>query len=65
VFDMLGPGVDEGDVLTGLHHMRPGISADGTRSDDCDFPAHGFSFSCIRRHDRTGSLTYRLGLDAP
>ena len=29
MLDMFGPGIDEGDVLAGLHHMRTGIAADG------------------------------------
>ena len=40
VLDMLGPGIDEGDVLARLHHMRPGIAADGARSHDDDLVAH-------------------------
>ena len=40
VLDMLGPGIDEGHVLAGLHHMRAGIAADRARSDDRDLPAH-------------------------
>ena len=28
VLDMLGPRIDEGDVLAGLHHVRAGIAAD-------------------------------------
>nr|WP_231168418.1 hypothetical protein [Bradyrhizobium sp. 41S5] len=40
VLDMLGPGIDEGDVLTRLHHMRSGIAADRTRADDRDLPTH-------------------------
>jgi hypothetical protein len=43
VLDMLRPGIDERDVLTRLHHMGAGIAADGARSDDRDFSAHGFS----------------------
>jgi hypothetical protein len=41
MLDMLGPGIDERDVLTRLRHMGTGIPADGPRSDDYDFPAHG------------------------
>src|SRR5262245_6681816 len=40
VLDVLGPGIDKGDVLPRLHHVRPGISADGASSDDCDLPSH-------------------------
>ena len=35
-FDVFRPRVDVGHVLAGLHHMRPGITADGTRADDRD-----------------------------
>ncbi len=38
-----------GDVLAGLHHMSAGIPADGPRSDDRDFPAHGFPRHFLRR----------------
>jgi hypothetical protein len=46
--DMLGPEIDERHVLTSLDHMGTSIPADGTRSDDNDFPAHGspLHFSC-------------------
>ena len=40
---MLGPGIDEGHVLAGLHHVGAGIAADRARADDGDLPAHGFS----------------------
>ena len=40
VLDMLGPGIDEGDVFAGLHHMGAGISADRAGSDDCNPAAH-------------------------
>jgi hypothetical protein len=40
VLDMIGPWIDERDVLARLHHMRAGISADRTRSDDRYLPAH-------------------------
>ena len=42
VLDMLGPGIDEGDVLARLHHMGTGIPADGPRSDDRYLPTHAF-----------------------
>ena len=42
VLDMLGPGIDERDVLARLHHMGAGIAADRTRSDDRYLPAHAF-----------------------
>jgi hypothetical protein len=37
---MLGPGIDEGHILTGLSHVPADIAADGARSDDCDPSAH-------------------------
>jgi hypothetical protein len=40
VLDMLGPWIDEGHVLAGLHHVGAGISADGAGPDDRDFLAH-------------------------
>ena len=40
MLDMLGPGIDEGDVLARLHHMGAGIAADRTRSDNRYLPAH-------------------------
>ncbi len=40
--DMLGPGVDEGHVLAGLHHMRAGISADRAGADDRYLVAQDF-----------------------
>ena len=43
VLDMLGPGIDEGHVLAGLHHMRAGIAADRPRSHDRYLPAHAFA----------------------
>jgi hypothetical protein len=43
VLDMLGPWVDERHVLARLHHMGPGIAADGARSDNRYFAAHCFS----------------------
>src|SRR5262249_29162837 len=43
MFDMLGPWIDEGHVLTGLHHMRTGIAANRTRTHDRYFVAHVFS----------------------
>jgi hypothetical protein len=42
MLDMLGPGIDEGDVLARLHHVGTGISADRAGSDDRYFLAHGF-----------------------
>ena len=54
MLDMLGPGIDEGDVLAGLHHMSAGIAADGAGPDDRDssgpcFPRH---FLGVRRKPR-------------
>ena len=40
---MLGAGIEEGDVLAGLHHMRPSIASDGACADDRDLPAQVFS----------------------
>ncbi|MGY2987272.1 hypothetical protein ACVI1K_004619 [Bradyrhizobium sp. USDA 4508] len=40
VLDMRGPGIDEGDVLPRLHHMRTGVAADSARADDRDLPSH-------------------------
>ena len=41
VLDVLGPGIDEGDVLAGLHHVRADVAADGACADDGDFlPGH-------------------------
>src|SRR5260370_37960168 len=34
-FDVFRPRIDVGHVLAGLHHMRPGITADRARADDC------------------------------
>src|SRR5580693_5175257 len=42
VLDMLGPWIDERDLLTRLHHMRAGIPADGTRPDDSYLSTHAF-----------------------
>jgi len=42
VIDMRGPGVDEGNVLTGLHHMSAGIPADRTSSDNRYLVAQDF-----------------------
>ena len=42
VLDMLGPRIDEGHVLAGLHHMGAGIAADRARSDNGNLPAHAF-----------------------
>src|SRR5438045_3067116 len=39
--DMLRPRIDEGDILTGLRHMRAGIAADRPGADDDDSLAHG------------------------
>jgi hypothetical protein len=41
VLDMLGPGVDEGDVLARLHHVRARIPPDRTGADDRDSLPHG------------------------
>ena len=42
VLDMLGPRIDEGDVLARLHHMGAGIAADRARTNDGYFPTHAF-----------------------
>jgi hypothetical protein len=42
MLDMLGPWIDEGHVLAGLHHMGAGIPADGSRPDDSYLPTHAF-----------------------
>ena len=42
VLDMLGPWIDERDVLARLHHVGAGISADGARSDNRYLPTHAF-----------------------
>jgi hypothetical protein len=63
VLDMLGPWIDERDVLARLHHMRAGIPADGTRSDDSDLPTHAFlpaSFAA-EASAPTGLVTTVLG----
>jgi hypothetical protein len=39
VLDVLGPWVDEGHVLAGLHHVRAAIAADRARAHDNDFLA--------------------------
>src|SRR5271165_3268932 len=39
-FDVLGPGVDEGDVLTRVRHMRARIPADRARTHDRYLRAH-------------------------
>jgi hypothetical protein len=41
--DMLGPGVDEGDVHAVAGHVPPGVAADGTGADDGNALAHVFS----------------------
>jgi len=40
--DMCRPHIDEGHVLAGAGHMRPGVAADRTHSDDADPLAHAF-----------------------
>src|SRR5882757_5888018 len=42
VLDVLGPWIDERDVLARLHHMGAGIPADGSRSDNSYLPTHAF-----------------------
>jgi tripartite-type tricarboxylate transporter receptor subunit TctC len=42
VLDVGGPWVDEGHILTRLHHVRAGIAADRTGSDNRNFPTHNF-----------------------
>ena len=42
MLDMLWPRIDEGDVLTGLHHVGAGIAADRTRTNNRYFPTHAF-----------------------
>ncbi len=44
---VLGPRVDEGHVLAGLHHVRAGISPDRARPDDRNLPAHAFLPACL------------------
>ena len=64
MLDMLGPGIDEGDVLARLHHMSTGIAADGARSDDRDLPAHGspLYFSCGGEYKRVRSFVAEVTL---
>ena len=59
VFDMLGPWVDERDVLAGLHHMGAGVAADRTRSDDRYLPPHAFlpAFSLAEASPPAGLIT--------
>src|SRR5262249_36326769 len=42
VVDMRGPGVDEGHVLTRVHHMGAGVSTDRASSDNGYLAAHDF-----------------------
>jgi hypothetical protein len=42
VLDMLGPRIDERDVLTRLHHMRTGVATDRARPDNRYLPTHAF-----------------------
>jgi hypothetical protein len=37
-----GQGIDEGHVLTGVHHMRVGVSTDRASSDNGYLAAHDF-----------------------
>jgi hypothetical protein len=61
VLDMGGPGIDEGDVLAGLHHMRTGISADRTGPDDGDFLlAHASSRTLACQNSSTGAAVSRM-----
>ena len=53
VLDMLGPGIDEGDVLAGLRHVRAGIAADGARPHDRDLLLGQVASS---RHCRAASV---------
>ena len=64
MLDMLGPGIDERDVLAGLHHMGAGIAADGACSDDRDLPAHGspLHFSCGGEYKRVRSFVAEVTL---
>ena len=41
-FDVRWPGIDEGDVLARLRHMRAGIAADRAGAHDRDLVTHGF-----------------------
>ena len=41
--DILGPGIDKGDVLPGLGHVRPGVAAHRARADDGYSCTHCFS----------------------
>ena len=61
VLDMLGPGIDEGHVLAGLHHMGAGIAADRARSDDrenCGSPG-------AKHHSPASSREYRAAMGQP
>jgi hypothetical protein len=53
VFDMLGPGIDERNVLARLRHMGTGIPADSARSDDRDLPAHDSPLHFLATADAT------------
>jgi len=48
---MLGPWINERHVLARLHHMGAGIPADGTRTDDCYLPTHGFPPAFLAAED--------------
>src|SRR5215475_4734619 len=47
VVDMRGPGVDEGHILTRVHHMSTGVSTDRASSDNGYLVAHGTSYACF------------------
>jgi hypothetical protein len=40
MLDMVRPRIDKGHVLAGLNHVRAGIAADRTGTDDGYFSAH-------------------------
>jgi hypothetical protein len=59
VFDVSGPGIDERDVLSCLHHMGAGVSSDRTCSDNGYFPGHASHALILltQRNPAGGSIT--------
>ncbi len=51
MLDMRGPGVDERHILACLHHMRPGIAAHGTGTDD-RYPFTHCAYGSLRGFSR-------------
>src|SRR5689334_20869576 len=61
--DMGRPHVEEGHILSGLHHMRPGIAADRSDADDCDFLAHPCSPACAVNESSAILRCWTIGPD--